>query len=178
MESTRISVVDVDLLALLGRNDQNLSLIETQYGVSLVLRGDDLTLNGDDAAVRRANTSLTHLVDRLRRDPDLSQEEIRDLIRQETHVVDSTRPDSLIKTYKTTIKFRSKGQSEYVNAMAKNDIVFAIGPAGTGKTYLAVAAAVAALRQKQVSRIVLARPAVEAGESLGFFPPGPPSKRR
>ena len=168
-----ISIADTDLLALLGRHDENLALLEKQYDISLVVRGNNLVLSGAPAAVSRAQPSLTEIVERVRGDQSLTQEEVKTFIR-----TDIAQPPPrgkngdgvLIRTYKKTVKVRSAGQAHYVDAVANNDIVFAIGPAGTGKTYLAVATAVAALKQKLVTRIVLARPAVEAGESLGFLP--------
>ena len=168
-----ISIADTDLLALLGRHDENLALLEKQYDISLVVRGNNLVLSGAPAAVSRAQPALGEIVERVRKDKSLTQEEVKTIIR-----TDIAQPPPrgengngvLIRTYKKTVKVRSAGQALYVDAVANNDIVFAIGPAGTGKTYLAVATAVAALKQKLVTRIVLARPAVEAGESLGFLP--------
>jgi len=150
-----------------------LALIEKNYGISLVVRGEKLLLEGPSAAVTQAGELLTHLVARLRQAPRLSSEEVRSLIARERRSADpetSTEEDGVMRTYRAAVRARSSGQAQYLQAIEDHDIVFAIGPAGTGKTYLAVAAAVAALRQKQVSRIVLARPAVEAGESLGFLP--------
>jgi phosphate starvation-inducible PhoH-like protein len=135
-----------------------------------VVRGEKLLLAGPAAAVTQAGELLTHLVARLRQAPRLG-EEIRALIAREQHPSDPAGEDEgSMRTYKAAVRARSNGQAQYLKAIETHDIVFAIGPAGTGKTYLAVAAAVAALRQKRVSRIVLARPAVEAGESLGFLP--------
>ena len=168
-----IPISEVDLLSLFGRNDRNLALIEKSYGISLVARGEKLLLNGPSDAIREATRLLTHLIATVRREPEISEDELRTLIQQDHAAVDYTKlsgQEGLVKTYKPIVKVRTEGQADYVHAMSVNDIVFAIGPAGTGKTYLAVAAAVAALRLKQVSRIVLARPAVEAGESLGFLP--------
>ena len=169
MEPASISIVDTDLLALLGRNDENLALLEKKFHVSLVVRGNRLFLSGSPDAVKNAHSPLSRLVDTVREDGNLSQEEVVSIIRSENEIPPNGE-SVLIRTFTKTVKVRSPGQGRYVDAVAKNDIVFAIGPAGTGKTYLAVATAVSALRQKLVSRIVLARPAVEAGESLGFLP--------
>jgi phosphate starvation-inducible PhoH-like protein len=169
-----ISIAETDLRSLFGRNDQNLALIEKKYGVSLVARGDKLLLYGPSDAIQNATDLLTHLIERLRSEPKITEDELKALIQQGGSSSSSSRKqavdENIIKTYRTTVKVRTEGQADYLQAMTTNDIVFAIGPAGTGKTYLAVAAAVAALRQKQVSRIVLTRPAVEAGENLGFLP--------
>ena len=173
MDSKSISISGIDLLSLFGRNDQHLALIEKNYGVNLVARGDKLRLNGPQESVQYVTELLIYLIERLRHDPDISEDEVEALIQQDQPLLDGTKlsdRDNIIKTYKTTVKARTEGQAHYLKAIATSDFVFSIGPAGTGKTYLAVAAAVAALRQKQVSRIVLARPAVEAGESLGFLP--------
>ena len=169
-----ISIAETDLLSLFGRNDQNLALIEKKYGISLVARGSKLLLSGPVEAVQNATNLLSYLIEHLRNDSEIAADELKTLIHQGSPSPSDYRKQAgaehLIKTYKNTIKVRTAGQADYLRAMTDNDIVFAIGPAGTGKTYLAVAAAVAALRQKHVSRIVLARPAVEAGESLGFLP--------
>ncbi len=168
-----ISISGIDRLSLFGRNDQHLAHIEKKYGVSLVARGDKLTLKGPDASVREADGLLTHLVERMRHGPTPDEKELRDLIHQSPTPpqYDQLADDKhAANTYKATIRARTAGQAQYLESIDNNDIVFAIGPAGTGKTYLAVAMAVAALKQKQISRILLARPAVEAGEKLGFLP--------
>ena len=168
-----ISISGIDRLSLFGRNDQHLAHIEKKYGVSLVARGDKLSLIGPDASVREADGLLTHLVERMRHGPTPDEKELRDLIHQSPTPpqYDQLADDKhAANTYKATIRARTAGQAQYLESIDNNDIVFAIGPAGTGKTYLAVAMAVAALKQKQISRILLARPAVEAGEKLGFLP--------
>ena len=169
-----ISIAELDHLSLFGRNDKHLALIEENYGITLVARGDQLWLDGPPESIEPATNFLNYLIGYLRKGRNIGEDELRDLIHQDHQTpLDSTQlvgPDNVIKTYRTTVKGRTEGQIGYLRAMAEHDIVFAIGPAGTGKTYLAVAMAVATLRQKQVSRIVLARPAVEAGERLGFLP--------
>ena len=168
-----ISISGIDRLSLFGHNDQHLAHIEKKYGVSLVARSDKLTIKGPDSSVRKADGLLTHLVERMRHGPPPDAKELRDLIHQSPTppqydpIADEKHAAN---TYKATIRARTAGQAQYLESIYKNDIVFAIGPAGTGKTYLAVAMAVAALKQKQISRILLARPAVEAGEKLGFLP--------
>ena len=168
-----ISISGIDRLSLFGRNDQHLAQIEKKYGISLVARGDKLTLNGPDAAVDDADGLLTHLVGRMRNGPAIDEAELNELIQQSPALPmydPIANEKHVANTYKTVIRARTAGQAEYLEAIDKNDITFGIGPAGTGKTYLAVAMAVSALRQKQISRILLARPAVEAGEKLGFLP--------
>jgi len=163
-----ISIAGIDRLVLFGRNDQNLALIEKKFDVSLVARGDQLRLNGASESIRSATGLLNHLIEKVRRG-EADADELKSLI-QQNPVLPASGDEYSIRTYKSAIGARTVGQIAYLKAILKNDIVFSIGPAGTGKTYLAVAMAVAALREKQVSRILLARPAVEAGESLGFLP--------
>ncbi len=175
METHRksIAIDDVDRLGLFGRNDGNLGLIEQACDVELVARGDRLLVHGTPDSIQRASAILDHLVGSLKRGQPIAEDELRVLVKQ-----DRFRPgtpaaagdESAIKTYKAAVRARSAGQAHYLQAIEDNDLVFAIGPAGTGKTYLAVAMAVSALRQKKVARIVLTRPAVEAGENLGFLP--------
>jgi len=164
-----ISIAEIDRLTLFGRNDQNLALIEKKFGISLVARGDRLLLNGPPESIHSASGLLNHLIERMRNGSQIDQEELRSLI-QQNPAPPALSDKHVAKTYKSTIRPRTAGQASYLRAIEEKVIVFAIGPAGTGKTYLAVAMAVASLRDKQVSRILLARPAVEAGERLGFLP--------
>lgn len=172
-EKHTLSLAGIDPLALFGKHDEHLAQIAKKYGIDLVARGDQLHLSGVGEAIQEASGLLTHLIDRLRKGPRMTEEELAALIQQNPapppyeEVVDE---GNAARTYKGLIRPRTRGQVRYIEAIANNDIVFGIGPAGTGKTYLAVAMAVAALRQKQISRILLARPAVEAGEKLGFLP--------
>jgi phosphate starvation-inducible PhoH-like protein len=168
-----ISIAGIDRLSLFGRHDQHLAHIEKKFGVTLVARGDRLLLDGPPDSIRQASGLLAHLIERMRHGPSLDEEELQALIQQSPpppEYVQIAEEKHVARTYKATIRARTAGQSRYLEAIEAHDIVFGIGPAGTGKTYLAVAMAVSALRQKQVSRILLARPAVEAGEKLGFLP--------
>ena len=159
---------------LFGTNDKNLILIEKNYGVSLVARGDHILLNGPAESIRNASGLIEQLVARLRTTPVVDEAELRSIIESDNpHINTHGRlcdANGVVQTYKGSVKARTDGQSRYLKAVSHLDIVFAIGPAGTGKTFLAVAIAVAALKMKRVSRIVLVRPAVEAGERLGFLP--------
>ena len=159
-------------MALCGSNDQNLASLERAYGITLVARGDSLLLDGPPESVVQATVLLESVIDAIRKNPDYGEEDVRAVLASESAEPLSGRSidQTQVRTYRHTVRARSAGQVTYLEAIGKHDIVFSIGPAGTGKTYLAVAKAVAALRDKQVSRIVLARPAVEAGESLGFLP--------
>lgn len=163
-----IPIPDIDRLALFGRNDANLVLLEKRYGVSIVARDDAVVIDGPPAAVDSAVDVMASVAERLR-SGTVDAQGAGDLMEQAPPP--ALDGDSLVaKTYRSTVRARTTGQAQYLRAMLATDIVFSIGPAGTGKTYLAVAVAVAALRAKEVSRILLARPAVEAGENLGFLP--------
>ncbi len=165
-----ISIPGIDRLALFGRNDANIILLEQRYGVSIVARDDAVLIHGPAPAVDRAVDIMESVAEQLRAGT-VNAAEAGALMQQASPPPGTTASNGLeARTYKTTVRARTAGQAEYIRAMLQTDIVFSIGPAGTGKTYLAVAVAVAALRAKEVSRILLARPAVEAGENLGFLP--------
>ena len=137
-------------------------------------RGDQLMFDGNPESVQIAVDLLGTAIESLKRNPDIDQADVALLLRQDLAAHDE-RPgmeiqERVVHTYRTAVRAKSHGQLAYLQAVSRQDIVFCIGPAGTGKTYLAVASAVSALKRKEVSRIVLARPAVEAGEQLGFLP--------
>jgi phosphate starvation-inducible PhoH-like protein len=164
----------VDLLALAGVNDANLIELARLAGVRVSLRGDVLSLAGPQAAVRRATPVAQAMVDLARMGETLAEQDVERLVADGEHgtLAEATAGEFkiILPGLRRVIQPKTAGQREYLRAIAENDIVIGIGPAGTGKTYLAVAAAVDALARKRVRRIVLARPAVEAGESLGFLP--------
>jgi phosphate starvation-inducible PhoH-like protein len=168
----KISTEGADMLTLAGVNDENLIELSKQTGAKVALRGDTLTLTGAQEAVNRAAPIARRMIDTARQQMELTAD---DVLRMSI----DTRADGngsedlqriVLPGIRKIIQPKTTGQSEYLKLIADNDIVVGIGPAGTGKTYLAVAAAVDALSRKRVRRIVLARPAVEAGESLGFLP--------
>lgn len=170
----RLHVDGIAMVRLLGAQDRLLRTIETQYpGVSLHVRGNDITLSGEPDQVESARALIEELIDMVRDGHDLDPIEVRSSAR----ILDdaSGRPSELLgqailTSRGKTIRPKTLGQKEYVDAVDENTIVFGIGPAGTGKTYLAMAKAVQALQRKEVERIILTRPAVEAGERLGFLP--------
>ena len=169
--SHKISIQDVDPLSLYGHNDANLLALEGRYGVRLTARGDILRVDGPPHKVRHVSSLLEEMISCLRRGDAFDS---LDLIYRKASGGD---PDGragldrpVLVTKKTLVRPRSEAQLDYVSAIEDYDIVFGIGPAGTGKTYLAVASAVTALKRKNISRIILTRPAVEAGENLGFLP--------
>ena len=169
----RISAEGADFLALSGVNDANLVELEQATGVQVSLRGDRVTLAGEVVAVETATRVAAAMVDLARMGETVTPEDVRRLLdRDEAGDVETGNGDLKIVLPGTrrVVQPKTPGQREYVQAMRDNDIVIGIGPAGTGKTYLAVAMAVEALARKHVQRLVLARPAVEAGERLGFLP--------
>jgi phosphate starvation-inducible PhoH-like protein len=172
----RLDAEGADPLVLAGVNDRNLQQISRLFGVRLVLRGDDLVLSGQLAAVERAVPVVRHLIDLARMGAPFDANDIARFSEGADAIVADGVGDSLGETRivlpgsRRAIVAKSEGQRAYMASIAQNDIVIGIGPAGTGKTYLGVACAVDALYKKKVRRIVLARPAVEAGENLGFLP--------
>jgi len=174
----RLSAEGVDPLALAGVNDGNLVELAKRMGVRVSLRGDTLSLGGPAEAVERASVVAQALVDLARMGEVLSVADVDRLVSGERQapsgdggsLAASGEFKIILPGLRRVIQPKTAGQREYLRAIAQHDIVVGIGPAGTGKTYLAVAAAVDALARKRVRRIILARPAVEAGESLGFLP--------
>ncbi|MBI4501158.1 MAG: PhoH family protein [Gemmatimonadetes bacterium] len=170
----RLSAEGADPLALAGVNDTNLQELERATGVRVALRGDQFTLAGEIGAVERAARVASTMIDLARMGNELTSDDVRRLAEEgETGTLArATDRDQRIALpgARRVIQPKTAGQREYVAGMRENDIVIGIGPAGTGKTYLAVAMGVEALARKLVRRLVLARPAVEAGERLGFLP--------
>jgi phosphate starvation-inducible PhoH-like protein len=172
----RLSAEGVDPLALAGVNDGNLLELSKRLGVRVSLRGDSLSLAGPAEAVERAAPVVQALVDlaRMGGGETLDVHDVERVLADEAHgALGRPSPDDvkiILPGLRRVIQPKTAGQRTYLQAIAQHDIVIGIGPAGTGKTYLAVAAAVDALSRKRVRRIILARPAVEAGENLGFLP--------
>ena len=158
-------------LALFGENDRNLRLIRDTLGVRIAARNGMLKLSGPSDAVSRAVELIEELRGSLKNRAHLSPTDVASAIGR-LQRRRSGRADEELSVYAkgAVIRARTEGQREYLSAIRGSDLVFCIGPAGTGKTYLAVAAAVNALKNEQLKRLILARPAVEAGEKLGFLP--------
>jgi phosphate starvation-inducible protein PhoH and related proteins len=173
---SQIEFDDNLLLPLLyGERDQHLDRIERQLGVSLVPRGNRLAIAGPASATEIARLALSRLYDRLKRGQEIDLAAVEAALRlaqaeSEDKSLSLWREDAGFRTRKRRIAARSAGQAVYVKAMRENELVFGLGPAGTGKTYLAVAAAIDLLMAGKVERVILSRPAVEAGERLGFLP--------
>jgi phosphate starvation-inducible PhoH-like protein len=170
----KLSTEGADMLTLAGVNDANLVELSRLGGVKVALRGDAMSISGPSELVTRASEIARRMIDRARQRMELTPDDVLRLSEDDGSRDGDGGPVSdgriALPGVRRLIQAKTPGQAEYLTKIAENDIVVGIGPAGTGKTYLAVAAAVDALTRKRVRRIVLARPAVEAGESLGFLP--------
>jgi len=171
----KFPIEHLDALSLLGRNDSNLRQIESAIPVRITLRDGTISLSGEEEAVGTAARALKELVELAEHGKMVEEADVATALGRRNGA-NGTR---LAEAYdgapgyvfdRKSVRARTPRQAEYLKALEEHELVFAIGPAGTGKTYLAVAAAANALRQKKVDRIILVRPAVEAGESLGFLP--------
>jgi phosphate starvation-inducible PhoH-like protein len=161
------------ILRLFGTQDRYLRQVRDVVGVDVTLRGDEIRLHGTDEQIRRGLAVFSELRAILERRGELLESEVQGVLgvigNGEAGPAASLEPIDLFERARR-VSPRTPGQAEYVRAIRENDLVFCVGPAGSGKTYLAVAMAVNALRQEQVKKIVLVRPAVEAGEKLGYLP--------
>lgn len=172
-------IISVDRMeqavSLFGSFDENIRLIEEHYGVDVITRGTDIKIDGEPEAVTKAVRAVKGLLQLINRGEQLGEQNVRYVLMLVDEGNEEELPqlssDSICITAKgRPVKPKTLGQKRYVEAIRQNTIVLGVGPAGTGKTYLAVAMAVNAFRAKEVNRIILTRPAVEAGESLGFLP--------
>ena len=164
-----------DVINVFGSFDQNLRIIEQEYDVTVLNRDNELRISGDPEAVMYAEKAINGLLALAAKGEQIDSQNVRYIIKlvsqgREERIPDLARDVICVTAKGKPIKAKTIGQKEYVNAIMDNTITLGVGPAGTGKTYLAVAAAVAAFRAEKVSRIILTRPAVEAGERLGFLP--------
>ena len=171
-----IEIKTIDPTALLGIGDANIKLIEQSIPAKIIARGEQIKLQGKESDVLRASEILLEMMQTLSSRGDLNKEDVKQLIAisnsNTSQSFDTNQiSDSIIYFGKNgSVSPKTEGQHRYVKMVKYNDVVFSIGPAGTGKTYLSVAFALAALDANEVDRIILCRPAVEAGESLGFLP--------
>ena len=172
-------IINVDRMeqavALFGSFDENVRLIEREYGVDIIMRGSDLKLSGEAENVSRASRVVESLLNLINRGEALTEQSVRyciSLVNDGGEAkLEALAGDCVCITAKgKPIKPKTLGQKKYISAIRENTITLGIGPAGTGKTYLAVAMAVAAFRAHDINRIILTKPAVEAGEKLGFLP--------
>jgi phosphate starvation-inducible PhoH-like protein len=178
MKTTAVYVTIEDELALpvlYGEMDKNLRLIENNYGVMVNARGNRIQIEGEEKSVTRAERLIRQLADMLAQGVISQKDDVTTAIQAHSADPSAALRDLFQKTIpvssrKRAVSLKNEAQRKYVEAIKQDDIVFGIGPAGTGKTYLAMATAVSALLRREVSRIILVRPAVEAGEKLGFLP--------
>ncbi len=179
MEKTVERIVNADrvedLIAVFGSFDENIRHIEQALNVTIVNRGTDLKITGDEEAVHKAMRTLEGLLSIASKGELIDEQRVRYLITlvqegNDDQVMQIAKDVVCITAKGKPIKAKTVGQQKYMKAISQNTITLGVGPAGTGKTYLAVAAAVASFRERSVNRIILTRPAVEAGERLGFLP--------
>jgi phosphate starvation-inducible PhoH-like protein len=160
-----------EALLLFGSRDQNLRLIRDALNVRIIARGEAVHIEGPESQVDQAERVFQQLRQMLEKQGNLTREQVRTVLAVITQNEDrQSAPNLTVLDRNRYVRPRTDGQARYVHAMMQNDLTFCIGPAGTGKTYLAVGMAVNMLRQGEVKKIVLVRPAVEAGERLGFLP--------
>ena len=179
MEKTVDRIVNADrvedLITVFGSFDENMKTIEQELNVTIVNRGNELKITGDEESSYKAAQALEGLLSLASKGETIDEQRVRYLITlvqegNQDYVAQMAKDVVCITAKGKPIKAKTVGQQEYMKAIQKNTITLGVGPAGTGKTYLAVAAAVAAFRERTVNRIILTRPAVEAGERLGFLP--------
>ena len=181
----KIQVEKIDPLILYGLQDCNIKLLSQLFNVQIIGRGNMLKLIGEDKDVNELFDAVNEIIYMIKKNGEIQEDDIykvAHIIRDNHEIIDkeimekekaaktSKLDDFVLTTHRGVISTRTDGQKKFIKTIKNHDVVFAIGPAGTGKTYLAVAMAVAALKNKEVLKIILARPAVEAGESLGFLP--------
>ena len=165
----------VDPLSFIGSNDQNIKLLENNFSTNIVIRGSEIKLDGDKYEIEILNQILNNMLHMVEKKGYVEKDDVQvliDTVNLDENLINASDFDKkiILHTYKGTVYAKTRGQKSYLDAVNNHDITFAIGPAGTGKTYQAVASAVSALKNKIVNKIVITRPAVEAGESLGFLP--------
>ncbi|MDO4850276.1 MAG: PhoH family protein [Actinomycetota bacterium] len=174
MQQVRLDIpAGVDLGRLFGTNDELLHEIESRFDARIITRGDMIQMTGDAAEIQLLISLFTELMKNVQAGDAPTVDSVNhaiDVIRTGDYMPSSLRQDILLTYRGRAIRPKTGGQKRYVDAIRNNTIIFGIGPAGTGKTYLAMAMAIAALKRKQVGRIILTRPVVEAGESLGYLP--------
>jgi len=169
----KIDLQEIDPISIAGVADENLKILEESFPCQIVLRGSDITLEGKKSVIAQASETISEMMKTYSRKNQVTAGDVRSLvalISNGEHVESLSDEPVILHTRQGAVTPRSDGQKQFYEAVQKDDMVFAIGPAGTGKTFLAVAFAVAAYKSRRVKRIILSRPAVEAGERLGFLP--------
>ena len=169
-----INIKDIDPIYFAGASDKNIKFIQNFFKSKLVLRGNEIVVDGTKKEIEVLNQLVFDMVNVIIRKGSVSNADIEILLQSQSdssNYEEISMDDKIIlHTHKSPVYAKTKGQKKYYKSVLENDIVFAVGPAGTGKTYQAVACAVSALKNNEVDRIVITRPVVEAGENLGFLP--------
>ena len=171
-----INVENIEqIITLFGNYDENINLLQKQFNVAILSRGNDIRVNGEEEDVTKARNAINALLALINKGEAINEQNIRyvnSMVDEgcEQQIVKMTDGGICVTTSGKVVKPKTIGQRKYVDAISKNTIVMGVGPAGTGKTYLAVAMAVKAFKAHEINRIILTRPAVEAGEKLGFLP--------
>jgi len=169
----KIDLQEIDPISIAGVADENLKILEESFPCQIVLRGSDITLEGKKSVIAQASETISEMMKTYSRKNQVTAGDVRSLVAlifNGEHVESLSDEPVILHTRQGAVTPRSDGQKQFYEAVQKDDMVFTIGPAGTGKTFLAVAFAVAAYKNRRVKRIILSRPAVEAGERLGFLP--------
>lgn len=175
MSEIKIKLDDVHPIEILGINNQNLKLIQHAFPkLKVVARGNEIIIIGEETEANMLGEKIQLMVSHVLRYSSLSEDKLTDILGGEVHIPEPDEPKDdgflLLGNDGMVIKAKTPNQQKLVEAANRNDMIFAVGPAGTGKTYTSVAIAVRALKRKEVKRIIITRPAVEAGENLGFLP--------
>jgi len=169
----KIDIAGIDPILFVGLNDENIKLLEKSFKSKIVVRGNVMNIDGNKSEINDIELVVRNMLTLINQQGSLSSDDVNDLLSSkelnDAKVLSIDNP-VVLHSHKGPIFARTKGQKLYLKAVLKDDIVFAVGPAGTGKTYQAVASAVSSLKNKEVEKIVITRPAVEAGERLGFLP--------
>ena len=168
-----INLDGVDPILFVGLNDQNIKVLEGHYDSKIVVRGSSMKVEGEKEEINHIELVVQNMMTIINKKGSLSIEDVSDLIMHNdlsNNKISDNQEIVVLHSHSGPVFAKTKGQKKYLKAILENDIVFAVGPAGTGKTYQAVASAVASLKNKEVDKIVITRPAVEAGERLGFLP--------
>tara|TARA_Y100001970_G_scaffold139362_1_gene171462 strand:- start:5258 stop:6217 length:960 start_codon:yes stop_codon:yes gene_type:complete len=169
----KLDISGVDPILFVGLDDKNIKALEKHFKSKIVVRGSSMNLDGDKSEINQIESIVQNMLTIINKKGSLSVDDVSDLLLHDNLDENNISNDKeliVLHSHSGPIFARTKGQKKYLKAVLENDIVFAVGPAGTGKTYQAVASAVASLKNKEVDKIVITRPAVEAGERLGFLP--------
>lgn len=175
MQAERIQIKNDIISNVFGNFDENIKKIENSFSIKIINRGDDILISGDEESIKKAENVLNSLIDAAGKGELIDEQKLNYIINE----VDNNNLDEINKLSDDFIcmtisgrplKPKTLGQKKYIENIRKNTIVFGIGPAGTGKTYLAMAMAITAFKNNDINRIILTRPAIEAGENLGFLP--------